>query len=852
MTDSEQKKLGVSKGTLGIAGKLGVTSSPSAAPARPALPQNKSSSQSSKGKVLVVTKTRRGGGFQEKPMQDNLDLSGLTLNERDKRLAVLQRATEESKRQTELKAQKQQQVESTQPVADEPAPEPSTQEPAAPVAAAPRPQVRRDLSSIMSAGKVRNLDSLYKPMRAAKPQEVAATPAKEDEKPSQDSKFERKKIKTPEETEAEKNSRRAEEEKRGGKISIAQVLMMDDESGGGLRRRSMASIRRARDKARKKYERFHGADGKASEKIIREVLIPDVLTVQELANRMAEKSIDVVKALMKLGMMVTVNQTIDADTAELVTSEFGHKFKRVTEHEIEASFIHKIEDSNESLTPRAPVVTIMGHVDHGKTSLLDALRQTDVAAGEAGGITQHIGAYRVTMHDGRVITFLDTPGHEAFTAMRMRGAKVTDIVVLVVAADDGIMPQTIEAISHAKAANVPIIVAINKIDKPEANPTRVKQELLSHNLVPEDMGGDVMVIEVSAKQKLNLDKLEETILLQADVLELKANPNRLAEGAVVEARMDKGRGAIATLLVQKGTMRVGDIVVAGTSMGKIKALTNDKGKRIEFAEPSTPVEILGLDNAPTAGDEFIVCTDEKAAKELVDFRSIRERQKRIVASKQLSLEQLFSKAKAEGAKDLPIIIKADVQGSVEAIANSLEKLNTSEISVKILHAAVGGITESDIALASASNALVLAFNVRASAQARDLGKINGTDIKYYSIIYNLIDDIKAAMGGMLAPTRKETFVGYAEIREVIVVTRFGKVAGCYVTEGTIKRHSNVRLLRDSVVVHDGKLKALKRFKDDVKEVNFGFECGMTFENYDDIKVGDRIEAYEVTEEARTL
>jgi translation initiation factor IF-2 len=611
----------------------------------------------------------------------------------------------------------------------------------------------------------------------------------------------------------------------------------------------LASIRRAREKAKRK---FLGDQHKAAEKIIREVNIPDVITVQELSNRMAEKTADVIKALMKLGLIVTINQVIDADTAELVVTEFGHKVKRVTEHEIETALLQKVEDKLEDLKSRPPVVTVMGHVDHGKTSLLDALRQTDVVAGEAGGITQHIGAYQVTLKDGKLITFLDTPGHEAFTAMRMRGAKVTDIVVLVVAADDGIMQQSIEAINHARAANVPIIVAINKIDKPEANPERVKNDLLSQGLVPESMGGDIMVIEVSAKSKINLDKLEEAILLQAEMLELKASTKRFAEGAVIEAKVDKGRGIVATLLVQRGTLKIGDIVIAGSAWGKIRALINDKGQNINEALPATPVEVLGLEHAPIAGDEFAVVQNEKTARDLVTLRLEREKQKKLIATKAVSLEQLFINAGTDGVKELPVVIKADVQGSVEAIANSLLKLNNQEINVRILHSAVGGITESDVILAGASHAIIIGFNVRPNQQARDLAKQSSVDIRYYSIIYNLVDDVKAAMGGMLSPSIKENVVGYAEIRQVFDLSKFGKIAGCYVVEGMIKRGVMARIVRDSVVVYAGKLKALKRFKDDVKEVNSGFECGMSFENYDDIKVGDRIEAYELTEEARTM
>ncbi len=640
-------------------------------------------------------------------------------------------------------------------------------------------------------------------------------------------------------------------EKRSSKrISVTKVMMMDGEDAvetSGRKFRSIAAMKRAKDKARRKY-----GETVEKEKIAREVLIPDVISVQDLSSRMSEKSADVIKMLMKLGMMVTVNQSIDADTAEIVVGEFGHNFKRITSEEIERTLINEQEDREQDLLPRPPVVTIMGHVDHGKTSLLDALRSTDIAAGEAGGITQHIGAYQVILANGKHITFLDTPGHEAFTAMRLRGAKVTDIVILVVAADDGIMEQTIEASSHAKAAGVPIIVAINKIDKPQADVHKVKMELLQHNLVPEDMGGDIITVEVSAKQMLNLDKLEEAILLQAEVLELRANPNRLATGAVIESKIDKGRGPIATLLVQKGTLRIGDSIVAGTAYGTIRALINDKGQYINEAPPAMPVEVLGMNTVPTSGDAFLVATNEKVAKDICQHRINLEKERKLVNSRRATLEQLFMKSANEGSKELPVIVKGDVHGSVEAICNSLLKLSNDEITVNILHSAAGGITESDITLASASGAVVLGFNVRANNQAREAAKINGVDIRYYSIIYSLVDDIKAAMSGMLSPIIKEQYLGSAEIKQVFNLTKFGKVAGCYITEGLAKRNCNARLIRDNVVIYDGKLKALKRFKDDLKEVRSGFECGISLENYEDMKTGDKLEFYETTQESRQL
>jgi translation initiation factor IF-2 len=549
--------------------------------------------------------------------------------------------------------------------------------------------------------------------------------------------------------------------------------------------------------------------------------------------------------------MATINQTIDADTAELIIGEFGHSFRRVSASDVEIGLMGD-EDSDSNLVPRPPVVTIMGHVDHGKTSLLDALRQTDVAAHEAGGITQHIGAYQVNLEDGKKITFIDTPGHAAFSEMRARGANVTDIVVLVVAADDGIMQQTIEAIHHAKAAKVPIIIAINKMDKPGANPARVRQELLNHEIVTEEMGGEVLTVEVSAKQKLNLDKLEEALLLQAEILDLKANPDRAAQGAVVEAKLERGRGTVATLLVQKGTLKVGDIFVAGTEWGRVRALLDDRGRPVESAGPAVPVEVLGLQGTPLAGDNFVVVESEARAREITEFRQHTQRQKTAAASARGTLEQMFSKIQAGEAKELPVVIKGDVQGSVEAIVNSLKQLATEEVAVRVLHAAVGGINESDVTLARASGGMIIGFNVRANPQAREMAKRDHIDIRYYSIIYNVVDDMKAALSGMLAPTLREKFLGNAEIREVFNITKVGKIAGCMVTEGMVKRGGKVRLLRDNVVIHEGTLKTLKRFKDEVREVKEGFECGMAFENYDNIQKGDIIECFELEEISRQL
>ena len=570
---------------------------------------------------------------------------------------------------------------------------------------------------------------------------------------------------------------------------------------------------------------------------------------------MAERGGDVIKALMKMGVMATINQTIDAETAELIVDEFGHRMVRVSDSDVELGLMTtQTQDDEGDLVPRAPVVTVMGHVDHGKTSLLDALRKTDVVAGEAGGITQHIGAYQVTLEDGSKISFIDTPGHAAFTEMRARGANVTDLVILVVAANDGIMPQTVEALNHAKAAGVPMIVAINKIDLPEANPDKVRQELLSHELIVESLGGDVLDVEVSAKKGLNLDKLEEAILLQAEILELRSNPNRVANGTVIEAKLDKGRGPVATVLVQGGTLKTGDIFVAGAEWGRVRALVNDRGQNVKEAGPAVPVEILGLQGAPNAGDEFAVVENESKAREIAEFRQRKMREAQTLAAGRGSLEQMFSAIAAGEQKELAVVIKGDVHGSVEAIATSLTKLaeDSDEVNLRVLHSGVGAINESDVTLAGSTGAMLVGFNVRANAQAREMARRDNVDIRYYSIIYNLIDDVRGLLSGLLAPTLRETFLGNAEIREVFNITKVGKVAGCYVTEGEVRRGAKVRLLRDSVVIHEGSLKTLKRFKDEVKEVKSGFECGMAFENYDDVKAGDVIECFQVEEIAREL
>jgi translation initiation factor IF-2 len=628
--------------------------------------------------------------------------------------------------------------------------------------------------------------------------------------------------------------------RQSGKMTITQALSGDD----NRRQRSLASVKRQREKARMR-------DDQPQVKQVRDVVVPDNITVGELANRMAERTADVVKELMKLGILATATQSIDGETAELVTVEFGHRVQRVSESDIEIG-LSGIDDDPENLKPRPPVVTIMGHVDHGKTSLLDAIRRTDVAAGESGGITQHIGAYQIKTAAGNVITFIDTPGHEAFTEMRCRGADITDIVVLVVAADDSVMTQTIEAINHAKAAGCPTIVAVNKCDKPEANPQKVRNDLLQHEIITEDFGGDVLCVDVSAVTGAGLDKLEEAIMLQAELLELKANPNRHAEGIVVESKVERGKGSVATLLVQRGTLKQGDIFVVGAENGRVRALLDDRGKTLKSAGPGQPVEILGLNGTPMAGDSCVVVESEARAREIAEYRTRINRDREVARGARGSVEQMLSAIAAGEVAELPVVIKTDVHGSLEAIRVALEKLGTEQVQVKILSSGVGALSESDISLATASNAIVIGFNVRAIPQARDLAKRDNMEIRYHSIIYELIDDVKAAMGGLLSPDTQEDFIGYAEIRQVFGVSKIGKVAGCMVTEGVIKRGCKVRLLRDNVVVHEGSLKTLKRFKDEVREVREGFECGMGFENYSDLQEGDMIECFELREVARML
>ena len=632
-------------------------------------------------------------------------------------------------------------------------------------------------------------------------------------------------------------------EKQRGRLTVINALNADE-----VRERSVASFRR-------RTQRLKGhAANEPKEKLSREVTIPEAISISDLANRMSERAVDVIRLLMKQGQMATINDVIDADTAQLIAEELGHTVKRVAESDVEEGLFNDDAEQGDNLQPRAPIVTVMGHVDHGKTSLLDALRSTNVATGEAGGITQHIGAYQVTAPGGQKITFIDTPGHAAFTSMRARGAKVTDIVILVVAADDGVMPQTVEAIAHAKAAEVPIIVAINKIDKPDAKPERVRTELLQHEVQVESLGGEVVDVEVSATKHLNLDKLLEMIELQAELLDLKSDPDRAAEGTVIEAKLDRGRGPVATVLVQRGTLHVGDLVVAGAAWGRVRALVSDTGASVKDAGPSMPVEVLGFSNTPEAGDRLAVVDNEARAREITDYRARQKREKQAnrAITMRGSLEQMMHQLKSSGTKEFSLVIKADVQGSLEAIIGSLDKLGTEEVTARVLHAGVGGITESDVTLAHASGVPIIGFNVRAHKEAREAAERDGIEIRYYNIIYDLIDDVKKAMSGLLPPTLRETMLGNAQILEVFNISKVGKIAGCRVTDGTVERGASVRLIRDNVVIHEGKLSQLKRFKDDVKEVSAGMECGMSFESYQDMRVGDVIECYRVEQVQRSL
>jgi translation initiation factor IF-2 len=800
--------------------------------ARPGLAVRPSTAEPTRRPVVIphgLTAEERAGrarALEDARKADEETRRRAALAEADRRRQEEERAAEEARRRTEEEARRKTEEEEARRKAQEEARQRSEEE----------AQRRRDEESRREVAERAGKAAAAKVAALAAAGKVAMPAEEEEPAPA-------RRGARPEARKPAPVARRDEIRRRAGKITVTRALT-DDE---GERMRSLAAVRRARERER---QRLHQGE-QEQVKVVREVVIPETITVQELASRMAERGTDVVKTLMRMGVMATINQVIDTDTAELVVNEFGHRPRRVAEADVELG-LRREADADEVLEPRAPVVTVMGHVDHGKTSLLDALRETDVAAGEAGGITQHIGAYRVGLSGGRQITFIDTPGHQAFTAMRARGANVTDIVVLVVAADDGIMEQTVEAIRHAKAANAPIVVAINKIDKPDARPDRVRQELLQHDIVLEELGGEVLSVEVSALKKTNLDKLEEAILLQAELLDLKANPNRPAEGVVLEAKLERGRGAVATVLIQRGTLHVGDIFVAGSEWGRVRALVDDRGNSQDSAGPSTPIEVLGLNGTPLAGDDFVVAESEGRARDIADFRQRRRREASAAAGVRGTLEQMFSQIAAGAAKELSIVVKSDVQGSLEAIVGALDKLSTGEVSIRILHSAVGGINESDVILAKATGAVIIGFNVRANPQARDLARRDGVEIRYYSIIYNLIDDMRAALSGLLAPTLRERLLGNASVREVFNITKIGKVAGCLITDGLVRRGAKVRLLRDNVVVHEGALKTLKRFKDEVREVREGYECGMAFENYQDLQAGDVIECFEIEEVARAL
>ncbi len=852
-TDLERKKLslsGTGKGTLTLKSPVGATTGSA----------GRSTMGRSARPVAVEVKKKRGAQAEAaKALADSQSGSDLHLTdaEREARVRALQQAQHAPKETPAMHYQTKVVVKT--PAAEEPeAPVEDTRTPAERLREEEMAKLRKINEAEDSERRKRDAESARsRPAAAPRNPAAIATPG---DIPGPDSDrrqlnrrvgFYGREPASPAEDLSKKRvppSRTNEPRRRGGRLTVSQVLN-DGFEERDSKSPSMAAQRRARERMRAKMQLANAEKTKQ----YREVTIPEVITVQELANRMTERVGDVVKKLMNMGIMATATQTIDADTAELIVHEFGHTLKRVAESDIETG-IHGAEDSEESLLPRPPVVTIMGHVDHGKTSLLDAIRRADVAVHEAGGITQHIGAYQIKTNNGRKITFIDTPGHAAFTEMRARGADVTDIVVLVVAADDSVMPQTIEAISHARAAQKPIIVAINKCDLPAANANKVRQELLQYEVVTESMGGDSQSIEVSAKTKKGLAELEEAILLQADMLTLRANPNRPAIGAVIESRQEQGKGSVATVLVQKGTLKVGQIFVTGTEWGRVRALHNDRGHNITEAVPGQPVEVLGLTGTPESGDDFVVVDDEAKARSIAEFRLRRKRAIHAAKSKGRALDVMIQEIQAGVAKNLPVIIKGDVHGSIEAIAGALNKLTeeNTEVKVNVLHSGVGAITESDITLANASGALIIGFNVRANPQARDLAKRDGVEIRYYSIIYEVIDEVKALLGGLLSPEVKEKFIGYAEIRQVFSVPKAGKVAGCFVTDGLVRRGSKVRLLRDNVVIHTGTLKTLRRFKDEVREVQKGYECGMAFENYDDIKEGDVIEAFEMEETARTL
>jgi len=858
--ESGKLTLGAGKGTLSLK-----------APVSTGAPRQNVAVGRSAKPVAVEVKKRRGREAEQARQQDDHQDLHLTDAEREARTRALQQAQHAPKDNTPATQYQTQVVVKSKPVEEE---APKAEEPAAPAAPAKSPAEQAREQELAKLRKINEQEEQDRRKRdadarkstssntaSARPSVTSPADAQAAESrgagrgkfdghgrggddrggaPSIAEEINRKRGAL---------SRYGQERRRStAKMTVSQVLN-DGFEDRDSKSPSLAAQRRARERMKMKMQQQQQSQSKQ----YREVIIPEVITVSELANRMTERVGDVVKKLMGMGIMATATQTIDADTAELIVHEFGHSLKRVSESDVESDILGD-EDSDAELIHRPPVVTIMGHVDHGKTSLLDAIRQADVAAHESGGITQHIGAYQITTNSHKKITFIDTPGHAAFTEMRARGADVTDIVVLVVAADDSVMPQTVEAISHAKAAGKPMIVAINKCDLPTANPQKVRTELLQYEVVTEDMGGDTQFVEVSAKTKKGLDALEESILLQAEVLNLRANPHRTGIGAVIESRMEQGKGSVATVLVQKGTLKQGDVFVTGTEWGRVRALYNDRGQHVKTAQPGQPIEVLGLNGTPDAGDDFVVVSDEAKAREISEFRLRRKRALHAAKSKGRAIDQMIQDIQSGSAKSLPVIIKGDVHGSIEAIAGALNKLTeeNNEVKVSVMHSGVGAITESDITLANASGALIIGFNVRANPQARDLAKRDGIEIRYYSIIYEVIDEVKALLSGLLSPELKEKFIGYAEIRQVFNISKYGKIAGCFVTEGLVKRGAKVRLLRDNVVIHEGTLKTLRRFKDEVKEVQKGYECGMAFDNYEDIKEGDVIEAFEIESSARTL
>ncbi len=826
--EKEKKTLSLGKGTLSL--KAG---------SKPPVAQKNQSVSHGRGKTVAVEVRRKRAtpadvsppSSPDSPNEEQSELQQLTSKERESRMRALKEAEETAQKKKEEAAKAPKQDAEEKEVEDKKAKEEEQQ----------RQKELAELQKIEEEERVKQdhakqeATMLKQEDPHAKIKKDISTADKEEEE-SYRARMKRQTQRRPTRTPAGR---------RRGKITVTQVLNEDYARDRGP---SLAAQKRARERARMALQ------GQEEQKITREVVLPETITVQELANRMAERGHDVIRELMKIDVMATVNETIDADTAELIIHEFGHTVKRVTDADIEIG-IEGDEDNPEDMITRPPVVTIMGHVDHGKTSLLDALRGADVVAGEAGGITQHIGAYQVTREDGGKITFLDTPGHAAFTEMRSRGANVTDIVILVVAANDSIMPQTIEAINHAKAAGVPLIVAINKVDLPDANVQKVKNDLLQYEVISEDLGGDTQCIEVSAKQKTNLDALEDAILLQADLLEIKANPNRSAVGTVVEAKLDKGRGSVATILVERGTLRIGDIFVAGKTSGRVRAMIDDQGKNVEEAGPGKPVEILGSNDTPESGDQFVIVEDEAHARDIAEYRDRKKRERAsVISAGGSSFEDLLAHSEKEQKNHLELVIKGDVHGSVEAIIGSLDKIKeeNEDVHIRVLHSGAGGITESDVILADASGGIIIGFNVRANPQARELAEKNGTDIRYYNVIYDVIDDAKQILTGMLAPVEREEYLGQAKIKQVFRITKAGNVAGCDVTTGSVKRGAKVRLLRDDVVIHEGTLKTLKRHKDEVKEVKEGTECGMAFENYEDIKEDDIIECYEIIEVARTV